>query len=268
MTGPAAQMPDVPRPDLVGIVHLGLGAFHRAHQAVFTDDAMLATGDRSWGICGVTQRSDDVLRRLAPRDNRYTLLERGPGAAPPRVVGSILDVLPGHRDPAAVVAAIARPSVRIVTLTVTEKGYRHDPATGELDLADPEIRADLAGRPPRTVVGQLAAGIAARGAAPLTVVCCDNLPDNGRFLRGLVERFTGADAPAAVRFPATMVDRIVPAATDADRAEAHDDAVVVAEPFRQWVIEDDFATDRPAWDLVGAEFTADVAPWERLKLRV
>ena len=275
------QTSPLARPTRTGIVHLGLGAFHRAHQAVYTEDAMLATDDRSWGICGVTQRSDEVLRRLAPQDNLYMLLESGPHARPPRRIGAVREVLAAHRDPAAVVAAIARADVRIVTLTVTEKGYRHDPATGQLDLTDPEVAADLAGRPPRTVVGQLVAGLAAR-SAPLTVVCCDNLPGNGPFLRDLVYRFADAAGRAdvvnriesTVRFPAKMVDRIVPATTEADRAQVleatglRDEAVVVAEPFSQWVMQDDFAAGRPAWELAGVQFAADVQSWERLKLRV
>ncbi|HEY1699358.1 MAG TPA: mannitol dehydrogenase family protein [Trebonia sp.] len=285
MTAATARLSErtapVPRPERTGIVHLGLGAFHRAHQAVYTEDAMRTAGDPGWGICGVTQRSDAVLRRLAPQDLLYTVLERGPGARPPRVVGAVREILAGHRDPAGVVAAIARPDVRIVTLTVTEKGYRHDPATGDLDLADQEIAADLAGRPPRTVIGQLVAGLAAR-TAPLTVVCCDNLSGNGPFLEGLVRQFAAAAGRAevadrigsAIRFPSTMVDRIVPATTEADRADVRastgldDEAVVVAEPFSQWVVEDDFAAGRPAWEQAGVQFTNDVEPWERLKLRV
>jgi fructuronate reductase len=263
------------RPDDVGIVHLGLGGFHRVHQAVYTEDAMLATGDRRWGIIGVTQRSDRVRRQLEPQDNLYTVLERGEGAAAPRVVGALSGVV----DSSAVPELLARPSVRVVTLTVTEKGYRHDPSTGELDLADPEVAADLTGKQSRTVVGQLVHGLSRRaGGPPVTVVCCDNLPGNGEFLRGLVHSFCRAAdlGPLSdwvdenVRFPSTMVDRIAPATTEADRVEAEqalgyrDEALVVTEPFSQWVIEDDFAADRPAWDRVGAVLTPDVQPWERL----
>ncbi|MCI2416324.1 mannitol dehydrogenase family protein [Saccharopolyspora sp. K220] len=274
-----------PTPQRVGIAHLGLGAFHRAHQAVFTEDAMLATGDLRWGICGVTQRSGKIAALLDPQDCRYTVLERGPDAALPRVVSTLCGVLDGSADPSAVVALLAREDIRIITLTVTEKGYRHDPATGDLNLADPEIAADLTDRPPRTVVGQLSRGLQRRaegGAGPVTVVSCDNLPANGRTLRRLVEQFidaAGAPQLAAwvaerVRFPSTMVDRIVPATTAEDLVEVRertglrDEAAVVAEPFRQWVIEDDFATDRPRWELAGAVLVDDVEPWETLKLRV
>ncbi|MEV4261847.1 mannitol dehydrogenase family protein [Kribbella sp. NPDC049584] len=260
----------------VGVVHLGLGAFHRAHQAVVTERAAVATGETRWGIAGVSQRSATVRDQLAPQDGLYSVLERGLGDPTVQVIGSIRDVLTAPEDPDAVVARIADPTVTVVTLTVTEKGYR---ATGTgLNLDDPEIQADLTGRPPRTVVGQLAAGIARR-EEPLTIVSCDNLVANGPFLRKLVTDYFDAlgkvpETFEATRFPASMVDRIVPATTEDDRAEAarllgvRDEAVVVAEPFLQWVIENDFAGDRPAWEQGGAVLTADVAPWEQAKLRM
>jgi fructuronate reductase len=265
-----------PRSLSVGIVHLGLGAFHRAHQAVITEQAAVASGDTRWGIAGVSQRSATVKNQLAPQDGLYSVLERGLGDPTVRVIGSIRDVLTAPEDPEAVVARIADPAVAVVTLTVTEKGYRA--ANGGLDLTDPEIQADLTGRPPRTVVGQLAAAIARR-TEPLTIVSCDNLVANGPFLQRLVAAYFDAlgktpETFAAARFPASMVDRIVPATTDADRDETarllsvRDEAVVVAEPFLQWVIEDDFAGDRPAWDQAGAVLTQDVAPWEQAKLRM
>ncbi|MEV6373517.1 mannitol dehydrogenase family protein [Micromonospora musae] len=276
-----------PRALRVGVVHLGIGAFHRAHQAVFTEQAAAAAGRDDWGIAGVTQRSASVRDQLTPQDGLYTVLERGPGAEPVRVVGSVREVLHGAGDPAAVVDRIADPAVRLVTLTVTEKGYRRD-RTGRLDRSDPEVVADLAGRPPRTVVGQLVRGLQRRSAGaagPVTVLSCDNLVGNGEVLRGLVHDFLDAlpdpeAGPvadwiaASVRFPSCMVDRIVPATTDDDRATVRtvlgldDQGVVVAEPFRQWVIEDDFAADRPAWDRAGAVFTDDVAAWESVKLRM
>jgi fructuronate reductase len=271
----------------VGIVHLGLGAFHRAHQAVFTERAGLVTGETRWAISGVSQRSATVRDQLLPQDGLYSALSRGRAETTVQVIGSIREVLCAPEDPAAVVARIADPGVAVVTLTVTEKGYRAA-AGGGLDLTDPEIQADLSGRPPRTVIGQLAAGLAGRvstGAGPLTVVSCDNLVANGPFLGRLVENYAAAlplggsradlfEQLAAARFPASMVDRIVPATTDVDRAGAErllavrDEAVVVAEPFIQWVIEDDFAGPRPAWDKAGAVLTGDVAPWEQAKLRM
>lgn len=282
---PAAHAPAVdPRELTTGIVHLGLGAFHRAHQAVFTEQAALATGATRWGICGVSQRSTTVRDQLAPQNGLYSVLTRGQGDPTIQVIGSIRDILTAPEDPDAVVARIADPEVAVVTLTVTEKGYRAASAGG-LDLTDPEIQADLTGRPPRTVVGQLAAGLARRaenGAGPLTVVSCDNLVANGPFLRRLMEDYATAagSVPGLVKqlevakFPASMVDRIVPATTAADRDEAarllgvRDEAVVVAEPFLQWVIEDDFAGPRPDWDQAGAVLTDDVAPWEQAKLRM
>jgi fructuronate reductase len=254
-------------PSSVGIVHLGIGAFHRAHQAVYTEDA----GD-GWGICGITQRSATVARQLGPQDGLYSVLERGPGEPSARIIGAVREVLTGD----ATVARLADPAVEVVSLTVTEKGYRHDPATGRLRRDDPEICLDLTGRPPRTVLGRLVRGLAER-EAPVTVLCCDNLTANGRTLRALVEEFcerSGIRIGCEVAFPSTMVDRIVPATTPEDLDEAErllgvrDEGVVVTEPFTQWVIEDAFAAGRPAWDAAGAIFTDDVAPYEKMKLRL
>ncbi|TWD83304.1 fructuronate reductase [Kribbella amoyensis] len=276
-TGPAVD----PRGLTVGIVHLGIGAFHRAHQAVFTEQAARISGDTRWGITGVSQRSTTVRDQLAPQDGLYSVLTRGQGDPSIEVIGSVRDVLTVPEDPDAVVARIADPAVSVVTLTVTEKGYR---ASGDgLNLADPEIQADLAGRSPRTVVGQLAAGLARRAehGEPLTILSCDNLVANGPFLRRLVQDYAEAadlkglaEQLELATFPASMVDRIVPATTETDRAEAarllgvRDEAVVVAEPFLQWVIEDEFAGPRPAWESAGAVLTRDVAPWEQAKLRM
>ncbi|MDG6105027.1 mannitol dehydrogenase family protein [Dactylosporangium aurantiacum] len=242
----------------VGIVHLGVGAFHRAHQAVYTDAVLAA--DPTWGISGYTQRSAAVRDRLAPQDGLYTVLERGAGAGPPHVVGALREIR-GPEEDGGPAARIADPRVRLVTLTVTEKGYRPDAPT----------------------VGRLVAGLDARrraDAGPVSVLSCDNLPANGATLRGLV-----ADRCAAlpdgerlldwittsVAFPSCVVDRIVPATTPADLAAAAsalgvaDEGAVVAEPFTQWVIEDAFAAGRPDW---AATFTADVAPYEAAKLRL
>lgn len=268
----------------VGLVHLGIGAFHRAHQAVFTQDAFAVTGDDRWGICGVTQRSADVQAQLRPQDGLYGVLERGAGGAALAVVGSVREVVYPGAEPGVLAARLASPAVSVVTVTVTEKGYRRTGA-GRLDLADPTVAADLRGGEPVSAVGRLVGGLAARaqaGGGPLTVVCCDNLTDNGRVLHGLVLDYcaaAGADdlagwVEANVTFPATMVDRIVPATTATDRALGErllglrDEGLVTAEPFRQWVIEDRFAAQRPAWDLAGAQLVADVAPFERMKLAI
>ncbi|WP_299037624.1 mannitol dehydrogenase family protein [uncultured Pseudokineococcus sp.] len=271
-----------------GVVHLGIGAFARAHTAVYTQEAMRATGETRWGLSAATLRSDAVARQLAPQDCLYTVSERGEGAAPLRLVSAVREVLTAPTQPHEVAAHIAAPETAVVTLTITEKGYRVDPATGGLAAGDPAVAADLAApERPTTPVGLLARGLALRGergGGPLSVVSCDNLPSNGAVLRRLVEGF--ADALPAQRarplreqlsrttFPSTMVDRITPATTEADLAAVaeelglRDEAAVVAEPFRQWVVQDDFAGERPAWELAGAVLTDDVEPWETCKLRV
>lgn len=249
---------------------------------------MLAVGSSEWGIVGVTQRSDTVARQLAPQDGLFTVAERGSGAAPLRVVSSIVEAISGKDHPETVVDRIAAPTTHVVTLTITEKGYRIDPRTGSLNTDDPQVQADLAGHPPQTAIGQLTRGIQQRthdGAGPLTVVSCDNLPGNGELTKTLVRAFAAALADREaepllswldenVTFPNTMVDRMVPATTEGDLdAVEHelglrDEAAVVAEPFMQWVIEDNFAGDRPAWEKAGALFSNDVAAWEAAKLRL
>jgi fructuronate reductase len=289
---PAGVQPPIPPADVaVGIVHLGIGAFHRAHQAVYTQAAMAATGDLRWGICGVTQRSATVAEQLTPQDGLYSVLTRSADSVTAEVNAAVRRVLPGAARRAETVAELASPGVHVVTLTVTEKGYRHDPATGRLRRDDAEIAADLTAeraQAPVTVVGQLVRGLQRRmlsGAGGISVVSCDNLPGNGEVLRGLVAEFVDQLPRAeredlqpwiatSARFPATMIDRIVPATTAADRDEAarllgvSDEGVVVTEPFRQWVVEDSFAGPRPAWERAGATLTADVAPYEAMKLRL
>ncbi len=249
---------------------------------------MLSTGDYGWGIIGVTQRSDAVARQLVPQDGLFTVAERGEGAAPLRVVSSIVEAISGRDTPEQVVERIAAPATKIVTLTITEKGYRFDPQTRTLDLADEDIQADLAGRPPLTAIGQVVRGLQQRataGAGPVTVLSCDNLPANGELAATLATGFAAALPPAEsgpllawmrdnVTFPSTMVDRMVPATTDGDLAAVErelgvrDEAAVVAEPFKQWVMEDDFAAGRPRWEDAGALFSDDVAAWESAKLRL
>lgn len=286
-TVPAGLRPGYdPRALAVGIVHLGAGAFFRGHQAVYTDD-VVAAGDDRWGILASSQRSPAVSDALAAQDGLYSVLRRPTdGPADARVIGAVRGSVCAARDPELVVKALGNADVHVVTLTVTEKGYRVDGA-GRL-RHDDELAADVRGGPPRTVVGQLVRGIqyrAGSGAGPLAVVSCDNLSGNGPLLRqlvvDLVERLgepAAADTLAWVErnvtFPATMVDRIVPATTEDDRAEVarllgvRDEAAVVAEPFTQWVIGDSFSGPRPAWDAVGAIITDDVAGYERVKLRL
>jgi fructuronate reductase len=268
----------------IGIVHLGIGAFHRAQTAVYSDDALSIEGG-DWAISGVSLRSPDVRDRLAAQDGLYTAVEKSPTGVRRRVIGSVREVLflGDQRD--VVQARLAAPATSIVSLTITEKGYCHDPATGRLNLAHPDIVHDLADPArPVSAVGLLTAALDARRrshGAPFTVLCCDNLPHNGALVRALVETFAHerdqelADWIARrVSFPSTMVDRIVPATTDADIADndaavgMHDAAPVVHEPFKQWVIEDVFVAGRPAWERAGAQLVADVAPFEAMKLRL
>ncbi|WP_246148474.1 mannitol dehydrogenase family protein [Nonomuraea turkmeniaca] len=271
---PAAR--PLAEPRATGVVHLGIGAFHRAHQAVYTERAMAATGDDRWGICGASQRSADVADRLRPQDCLYGVR----AGDEVRVVGSVRDVLTPCDDLAARLAA---PETAVVTLTITEKAYRRDPlpgAIGRLVAGPPTAIGRRAAGPP-TAIGRLVAGLRARAAAdagPLTVVSCDNLPGNGATLARLVAEL--CEPPLLewveenVAFPATMVDRIVPATTQADlddmaaRLGVTDLGAVVTEPFTQWVIEDSFAGDRPAWEKAGALLVGDVRPYEHMKLRL
>jgi fructuronate reductase len=268
-----------------GIAHLGLGAFARAHLCDFTDDA-LDCEFGPWGVTGVSLRRPDQRDRLEPQNGLYTTLCREAAGETARIIGCVTGVQVTAENPQATVALMAAPSIRIVSLTITEKGYCHDPATGRLQQAHPDIRHDLENpAAPCSAIGAIVAALARRradGIAPFTVLCCDNLPHNGALVAGLVRDFAAlrddglaAWIEANGAFPSTMVDRIVPAATEADIAAAerltglHDAAPVAHEPFRQWVIEDRFMDGkRPAWERVGAELVSDVAPFENMKLRL
>lgn len=284
-----AELPaDIGRPrhdraaTATGILHLGLGAFHRGHQAAFTQDCLDA-GETGWGIAAASLRSAATRDALAPQDGLYALALQG-AEEEVRVVGALNRILVAPEDPTELIETIAAPQVRIVSLTVTEKGYGLDPATGDL-RETAEVAHDLAHpHRPRTVLGFLAEGLArrrGRGIAPPTLLSCDNLAGNGRALRRGLEQFARlrdagfADWVAGeVACPSSMVDRIVPATTDADRDRVsarlglRDEWPVVAEPFAQWVIEDDFPLGRPGWERSGVEFVADVGPHEAMKLRL
>jgi fructuronate reductase len=266
-----------------GIVHLGIGAFHRAHQAVYTD-AVLAAGDMRWGITAASLRSADTRDALAPQDGLYTLNIRGE-TDQLAVIGSVLRVLVAPENPRALLDALCAPATAIVSLTVTEKAYCRDPATGALDAKHPDIVHDLAHPDaPRSALGLLAAAIARRraeGVAPFTVLCCDNLPANGHAVHRVLTEFArlrspdfGAFVAGEIGCPDTMVDRIVPATTDDDRARVAaglgmtDAWPVIAEPFTQWVIADRFSAGRPGWEAAGATMVQDVAPFEAMKLRL
>jgi fructuronate reductase len=275
-----------------GIVHLGLGAFHRAHAAVYTDRA-IAEGDPRWGIIGVSLRQADTRDALAPQDNLYTVAIRGPSAARAdgaereqlHVVGALIGTLVAPESPQAVLAAMADACCHIVSLTVTEKGYCHDPATRALRMNHPDIVHDLAHPDaPRSAIGFIVRALAQRhqsGLRPFTVLSCDNLPSNGHTTRGLVLTFAAAVDPELARwidaygaFPNAMVDRIVPKTTEEDRLRiasslgADDAWPVMTEPFSQWVIEDAFAGPRPRWESVGVSIVAEVEPYENAKLRM
>ncbi|MBV9112940.1 MAG: mannitol dehydrogenase family protein [Hyphomicrobiales bacterium] len=282
--------PDIRRPTYdigavtPGILHLGVGAFHRAHQAIYVEDA-LAAGERGWGIVAASLRQPSTRDALEPQDGLYTLASKSAEGERLRVVGALRRFLVAPEEPAALTAAMAHPKIRVVTLTVTEKGYCHDPATGELNEEHPDIRADLSTPSrPRSTTGFLVEALRLRreaGVPPFTLVSCDNLPANGQTLRRVVTRHAslldpelGAFIAGEVAFPSTMVDRIVPATTDADRAAISqrvglsDAWPVVTEPFTQWVIEDNFPQGRPRFEDYGAELVADVAPYETMKLRL
>jgi fructuronate reductase len=268
---------------LPGIVHLGIGAFHRAHQAVVIDDVL--EHDFKWGIIGASLRRPDTREALAPQGGLYSVLTKDGDRRELRVVGSVLGVLDGQAEREALLTRMSDPGIRIVSLTVTEKGYCYNAATGGLDLAHPDIVSDLSHpRAPSSAAGIVVEALRRRrdnGVAPFTVLSCDNLPQNGLVTTAVFGDYAdaiddefGQWVRGNVAFPGTMIDRIVPATTDGDRAETAellglDDAwPVVAEPFLQWVIEDRFGGVRPALELGGAEFVSDVAPYERMKLRM
>lgn len=266
-----------------GIVHLGVGAFHRAHQAVMTD-AVLANGDLRWGIVGAGLMTSSTKDALAAQDCLYCLVERSAEAETVRIVGSILQLFGGAADLTCVLQQMAAPSTRIVSLTVTEKGYYLDVATGQLLLNAPMVAADLA-KPhePKTILGLIVQALRLRrasGVPPFTVLSCDNLPNNGKTAKAAVVAFAERlDSELAnwikgeVRFPSSMVDRITPATTDTDRAYVdaqlglQDAWPIMTESFVQWVIEDDFSLGRPDWTLGGAVFSNEIEAWEAMKLR-
>lgn len=272
-----------PRP-ATGIVHLGLGAFFRAFGCVYIADAMAASGG-DWGVVGVSLRSPDTRDALRGQGWAYTSVTLGPEGEDARTIEVLNDVLVAPEDPAAVLAAMADPGVRIVTLTVTEKGYCHHPASGALNVDHPDIIHDLTHELPVSAPGYLVRALQIRrdaGLAPFTVLTCDNLPENGKLVRGVVQELAGLIDPDLAgwidregRFPSTMVDRITPATTEADIARVAeltgraDAAPVMHEPFSQWAIEDDFVNGaRPELAAAGAELVADVTAHEHMKLRM
>jgi mannitol-1-phosphate/altronate dehydrogenase len=268
------------------IVHLGFGAFHRAHQALLTHRVLNAKGG-DWGICEISLFSGDVLMsQLREQDHLFTVLEKGAEGNLPVIVGSVHECLNARLDSlAAIIEKFCEPQVAIVSLTITEKGYCIDPATGKLDLHNARILHDLENpSEPHSAPGILVEALHrrhARGLPAFTVLSCDNIPDNGHVVKNAVLGMAQKRSPelagwidAHVSFPGTMVDRIVPAATEASLAQiteelgVADPCAISCEPFIQWVVEDNFVAGRPEWEVAGVQMVQDVLPWEQMKLRM
>lgn len=278
LTAPAQNKPGI------GIVHLGIGAFFRAHGAIYIAEAMKKSGG-DWGVLGVSLKRPVQRDLLEPQGFAYTAVEMGPSQKTAQVISVLQDILVAPEAPEKVLAAMADPNVKIVSLTVTEKGYCHEPSTGALNGAHPDIVADLAdASAPASAIGFIVRALSLRrdaGIVPFTVMSCDNLPENGKVLRGVVLELASLINPELATwiasegaFPSTMVDRIVPATKPEDidmlgkLNGTYDASPVMHEPFRQWVIEDNFVNnDRPDLGAVGAQMVSDVAPFEDMKLR-
>ncbi|MFG0263055.1 MAG: mannitol dehydrogenase family protein [Novipirellula sp. JB048] len=271
-----------------GIVHIGVGGFHRSHEAYYTD-ALMRSGDFSqWGICGVGLREADrqIASVLDQQDHLYTLIVRHPdGKIENRVIGSLVDFMMGIDDPQAVIERMASPDTKIVSLTITEGGYNVDPDNGEFDLANPDAQHDLQNpQQPKLAFGYLTAALRKRrdhGIPAFTVQSCDNIQHNGDLTRNMVLGFARHQDPELatwiereVCFPNAMVDRITPVTTAAEvrsletEMGLRDQWPVTCEPFCQWVIEDAFSAGRPTWEQVGAQFVPDVTPYEKMKIRL
>lgn len=270
-----------------GIVHVGVGGFHRSHQAFYTDNYLNQTQDLRWGICGVGLRQEDrvIQQRLQEQDFLYSLLVKHPdGQVSAQVIGCLTDFLLAPDDPEAVIRKMADDKTQIVSLTITEGGYNFDPSTGEFDFSNLDIQHDLDNpEKPKLIFGYLAAALQRRrkaGKPPFTIQSCDNLQHNGDVTRNmLVTYIRSYDSAFAdwvethVQFPNAMVDRITPATTDFDIQLAqqlgiNDQWPVTCEPFHQWVIEDKFSQQRPVWERVGAQIVDDVTPYETMKIRL
>ncbi len=268
-------------------VHLGVGGFHRAHQAVYLDDLLAIAGTERWGECGIgVLKSDDRMRdALLGQGFLYTVVERSAAEQTARVIGSLVDYIYAPEDREGAIEKMAAPETRIVSLTITEGGYFIDEGTGEFRADHPDIQRDLEHpHQPSTSMGLIAEALdrrRRRGVAPFTVMSCDNLQGNGDVVKKVLLAYAGlVDAELAqwmrekVAFPNSMVDRITPATTAADvafvaeRFGIEDAWPVVTEPFRQWVIEDHFPNGRPEWERFGVKLIADVAPYEIMKMRL
>ncbi len=266
------------------MVHIGFGAFHRAHQALATDK--LAAQGSDWGYCEVNLNSGTLIQALRQQDLLYTLTEMADESLHTRVIGVVTQALHGKGDGIdSVIEAMSQPDVAIVSMTVTEKGYCYMPSSGKLNPDHPDIVHDLANpTQPRSLPGLILAAIIRRrerNLSPFSVMSCDNMPENGHVTRNVITQLAGRHSAELaeyiqthITFPSTMVDRIVPAMTDAafdalaERLGSRDPVAVEAEPFFQWVIEDNFVNGRPTWENAGAELVSDVLPFEEMKLRM
>ena len=271
-----------------GIVHIGIGGFHRAHEAFYTDQILQHHGVTDWGICGVALLDADrkIFNTLTDQDGLYTLMITGPdGTLTARVIGSIIEYLFAPENPGAVIEKMADPDIKIITLTITEGGYNFNSATGEFQIAEPSIQWDLNNpENPKTIFGYITQALKRRrdrGIAGLTIQSCDNIQKNGDLLKRMLLAYMKEAEPGLtdwiekqVTFPNSMVDRITPVTTQPDIENLksvygiEDAWPVVCEPFIQWIIEDNYSNGRPAWESVGVQFVQDVSPFEKMKIRL
>ncbi|QXP52044.1 MULTISPECIES: mannitol dehydrogenase family protein [unclassified Cellulophaga] len=283
----SAAVPTYDRSDVkVGIVHVGIGGFHRAHEAYYTDQLLHKEGNKDWGICGVALLDFDqkIYQTLKDQEGLYTLIVKElDGTLTKTIIGSIVEYLFAPENPAAVIDKMAHQDIKIITLTITEGGYNYNEATKKFDFGNPLIQHDLKNpTAPKTIFGYLTQALKARkeqGLKGVAIQSCDNVQGNGHMIQNMLLSYVEKAAPslvewihANVTFPNSMVDRITPATSLVDISALKDNSgiddawPVVCEPFKQWVIEDDFVAGRPAWENVGAQFVSDVVPYEKMKL--
>ena len=282
-------IPDYNRSEIkAGIVHIGIGSFHRSHQAFYTDQLLHRSDESDWGICGIALLDSDrkIFNTLVNQNGLYTLMITEPdGTLTARIIGSVVELLFAPENPGAVLEKMADPAIRIITLTITEGGYNFSAATGDFQIDDPSVQWDLKNpEKPKTVFGYLTQSLKRRrdrGIAGLTIQSCDNIQKNGDILKKMLLSYVQESEPQLtdwiekeVAFPNCMVDRITPATTipDIENLKSvygiEDEWPVVCEPFIQWIIEDTYSNGRPDWESVGVQFVADVGPFEKMKIRL
>jgi mannitol 2-dehydrogenase len=282
-------IPDYKRSEIkTGVVHIGIGGFHRAHEAFYTDQVLQNNNSKNWGICGIALLDTDtkIYNVLKDQDGLYTLMITEPdGALTARVIGSVTEYLFAPENPGTAIEKMADPDIRIITLTITEGGYNFSAATGEFQINEPLIQWDLKNpENPKTVFGYITQALKRRrnrGIAGLTIQSCDNIQKNGDLLKRMLLAYVEAAEPRLtgwiekhITFPNSMVDRITPVTTPSDIENLksvygiEDAWPVVCEPFIQWIIEDNYSNGRPAWESVGVQFVKDVSPFEKMKIRL